>query len=69
MFVGHIGIIAASPELVTYTFWAMSNNTGVTVNSVNVTFSPPTDTVQINWGDNSSPESINSETSYNHTFN
>jgi hypothetical protein len=70
MFVGHIGVIAASrDESLSYTFWTISNNTGVVLNDVTVTFSPPTDTVQINWGDGSVPETINTGTSYSHAFN
>jgi hypothetical protein len=70
MFIGHIGIIAATgQELISYVFWTMPNSTGVTLSGVNVIYTPPSDNVQIDWGDGSNSQPINSGTNYNHTFN
>lgn len=71
MFIGHIGIIATSKEenLIPYSFWDISNSTGITLSNVNVVYNPPSNSVQIDWGDTSEPESINSGINYNHTFN
>ncbi len=72
MFIGHIGIIASaaaeSESLIAYPFWDIPNSTGTTLSNVNVVYNPPSNTVQIDWGDGSEPESISSGVNYNHTF-
>jgi hypothetical protein len=50
-----------------FEFWQFANNPGASISNVNLSFSPST-TVQLNWGDGSAPENIDSGTNYNHAF-
>ncbi len=61
-----IGIYEGS-SVSSFELWQFANNPGASLSNVNLSFSPST-TVQLNWGDGSTPEDIDSGTSYSHTF-
>jgi len=50
-------------------FWGFSNSSGTTLNGVNVIYHPSLNDVQLDWGDGSQSQNINSGVNYNHTFN
>jgi hypothetical protein len=49
-------------------FWTFSNLSGSSFNGVNVTYDQSLTDVQLNWGDETSPENINSGVNNNHTL-
>jgi hypothetical protein len=51
-----------------YTFWQISESAGSSITDLNVTFEPSDTVVQINWGDGSALENINTNVNYSHTF-
>jgi hypothetical protein len=51
--------------LVSHNFWQTSAASGTTLRNFSLTH---TSNVEVNWGDGSSSESIDSNVKYNHTF-
>ncbi len=60
--------VASEPSLNSYSFWQITESLGSSINDLNVVFEPPSLEVQIDWGDGSAPENIDSGTNYNHAF-
>jgi len=48
--------------------WNFPTQSGAIIDNLNLTFNPST-TVEIDWGDGSQSQNINSGVNYNHTFN
>jgi hypothetical protein len=60
--------VNSTPLTESYNFWQTSESAGSSITDLNVTFEPSDTVVQINWGDGSALENINTNVNYSHTF-
>jgi hypothetical protein len=60
--------VNSTPLTESYSFWQTFESAGSSITDLNVTFEPSDTVVQINWGDGSALENINTNVNYSHTF-
>jgi hypothetical protein len=51
-----------------FAFWQINESTGSSISNLNVVYDPSAVGIQIDWGDGSALENIDSGVNYNHTF-